>query len=46
VKNFTLARIIAVAKDFDAVLSFGFEFVGTTWLSVSLTFDMKRPVTA
>lgn len=25
----SLARIIAVAKDFDAVLSFGFEFVGT-----------------
>ena len=26
----SLARIIAVAKDFDAVLSFGFVFVGTT----------------
>ena len=25
----SLARIIAVAKDFDAALSFGFEFVGT-----------------
>ena len=25
----SLARIISVAKDFDAVLSFGFEFVGT-----------------
>ncbi|MDK8379926.1 phage tail protein [Lacticaseibacillus rhamnosus] len=25
----SLARIIAVAKDFNAVLSFGFEFVGT-----------------
>ncbi|AWR91982.1 phage tail protein [Lacticaseibacillus paracasei] len=25
----SLARIIAVAKDFDAVLSFGFDFVGT-----------------
>ncbi|MCH4001033.1 MAG: antifreeze protein [Lacticaseibacillus paracasei] len=25
----SLARIIAVAKNFDAVLSFGFEFVGT-----------------
>lgn len=39
----SLARIIAVAKDFDAVLSFGFEFVGTNLVKRVINIRHETP---